>query len=78
MAGLNVIVPVNFRQVMLPVATVSLVGAAAAGEAFRAGRTQSAATITEDDITGHLDLRGWRALTIFTMGPRVIICVPAH
>jgi hypothetical protein len=54
MGGVKVIVPVNFRQVMLPVATVSLVGAAAADEALRTNGAQNDAKIAAVGTTGHL------------------------
>jgi hypothetical protein len=60
MGGVKVIVPVNFRQVMLPVATVSLVGAAAAGGALRTNGAQNDAKIAADVTTGHPGRRGGR------------------
>jgi hypothetical protein len=54
--GAKVIAPVNFRQVMLPVATVSLLGAAAAGGALRTNGVQNDAKIAADGTMGHLVL----------------------
>ena len=65
--GVKVTTPVNFRQVMLPVATVSLVGAAAAGGALRTNGAQNNAKIAADGTTGHLGRRGERSRTAVTI-----------
>ena len=64
MGGVKVIVPVNFRHVTLPVATVSLVGAAAVGGALRTNGAQNDTKIAANDSTGHLGRRGGRSRTV--------------
>ena len=57
--GVKVTLPVRFLQVMLPVATVTPLGAAPAGGELRAGSVQSATRATANDHKGR---RRWREL----------------
>jgi hypothetical protein len=68
----KVIAPVNFLQVMLPVATVSLVGAPAAGGALRTNGTQNDAKLAANGTTAHLGRRGGRSCTVLNIGGTLI------